>query len=128
MRGISPLLPRSTYVKTEVPMLIEIPNPAINDDACSTDMMGARRHQPSPAGRIKPLWLLDIHDLPGLIVVCEVLFRLGRVIVAHFYHLDCDSWAEDLAWTGAVGGREHVDAIKEATIGILELCKRVPNL
>lgn len=91
-------------MKSQFPVLIDIPDPPIDDNTGSPEVIGTRRHQTAPAGRVEALGLLDVHDFTSLIVVGKVSLGLRRSGVAHFYHFDRDSWADDLVRSGAMRG------------------------
>lgn len=109
-------------------MFLDISNPAINDHSVRPEILGARGHEPSPAGGIQSLGLLDIHDLAGFIAVRKVPGGFGRVAVAHLDHLHGDGGTDDFGCSAPRLGRPHRDPVKKPTEGITEFDQRIANL
>ena len=109
-------------------MFADIAHATIDHYAAGFQIFGARRHQTAPAGRVQALWLLDVHDLAGLVAVGKVPRGLGRRLVAGLDHLDRHGRALDPRGARAHLRRPHVKAIKEAPVRVLELHQRIANL
>lgn len=103
-------------------MLNNIANPPVDDDASGPEILGPRRHEAAPAGRVQALGLLDVHDLAGLVAVGKVLGRLRRGRVAGLDHLDGHSRADDPPW------RSHPEAVEEAPVRVAKLDEGISDL
>lgn len=82
-------------------MLLRIPHAPINHRSQTAQLLRPSRHKTTPARRVHPLRLLDVHDMALLIGVGEMhrRRRAGTVRLDHF-HRNC--WSIDAPTTRGV--------------------------
>lgn len=66
-------------------MLPHIPHTSIYNHAKRAGGFCARRHEPTPARRIKALWLLNVHDMARFVGIGEMQVG-GRARFIRFDH------------------------------------------
>lgn len=116
------------YRKTKFSMFIDVPYPAINYHATSSEIIGSGRHETSPTGRIKTLRLLDVHDLSLFVEIREMSRRRGRRLITHLNHFYRNCRAKHFGLASPSIGRPHGDAIEETTEWVFELDQCISDL
>ena len=110
-------------------MFIDITHPAIDNDTICPQVTRPGGHEPAPASRVEAFRLLNVHNLPSLIEVCEMSWQAGGLTLAHLHHLHRNRRTEESFLTALSSlGRPHGESIEESPKRILELHQRISDL